>query len=55
MLFFGGTVDTVVGGDVAGDVGILPGPSVGFVRGENIEGKGAMPGRKQGMGHGIME
>ena len=27
MLFFGGAVDACVGGDVASDVGILPGPS----------------------------
>ena len=28
MLFLGGAVDARVGGDVAGDVGVLPGPSV---------------------------
>ena len=55
MLFLGGTVDAVIRGDVAGDVGILPGPSVGFVRGENIEGKGAMSGRMKRLGCRIME
>jgi hypothetical protein len=31
LLFLGGAVDAGVGGDVAGDVGVLPGPSVGSV------------------------
>lgn len=40
---------------MAGDVSVLPGPSVGFVRGENIEEKGVMSGRKKGTVHKIME
>jgi hypothetical protein len=31
LLFLGGAVDASVGGDVAGDVGVLPGPSVGML------------------------
>ena len=27
LLIFGCTIDAIVGGDVAGDVGVLPGPS----------------------------
>lgn len=40
---------------MAGDVSVLPGPSVRIVRGENIEEKVAMSGWKKGMAHKIME
>jgi hypothetical protein len=39
LLFFRGPVDTVVGGNVAGDVGVLPGPSVGRLDGMKFEEK----------------
>ena len=44
MLFLAGAVDAGVGGDVEGDVGVLPGPSVGSVleRKHEIEGNGQM-------------
>jgi hypothetical protein len=31
LLFLGGAIDAGVGGNVAGDVSVLPGPSVGSV------------------------
>jgi hypothetical protein len=37
-VFFGGAVDAGRGGDVAGYVGILPGPSGGESDGENETG-----------------
>lgn len=36
---------------MAGDVSVLPGPSVGIVRGENIVDKGVMSGWKKGVAH----
>lgn len=39
LLFFGCTVDAIVGGDVAGDMRVLLGPSVGCVRRKDIKEK----------------